>query len=103
MVFKSKSRDRVVGYGGGVKLKDITRSQPSREELQAELNSAKQQNQLMANRMETIQEENNELKGRVGAIQEENSELKGRVGFMESRMEMFQDMLVKQLNVSIPS
>ncbi|CAH9137904.1 unnamed protein product [Cuscuta epithymum] len=103
MVFKSKSRDRVVGYGGGVKLKDVTRSQPSREELQGELNSAKQQNQLMANRMETIQEENNELKGRVGTIQEENSELKGRVGFMESRMEMFQDMLVKQLNVSIPS
>ncbi|XP_021746660.1 uncharacterized protein LOC110712505 [Chenopodium quinoa] len=46
-VIKSKSRDRVIGYGGGIKLKDIQGPQPSREELQVELNASKKQNQVL--------------------------------------------------------
>ncbi|XP_021758008.1 uncharacterized protein LOC110723041 isoform X2 [Chenopodium quinoa] len=88
-VFKSKSRDRVIGYGGGIKLKDIQGPQPSREELQVELNASKKQNQVLINRVEQVQEENNELKGRIGSV--------------ESRMKLFQEMLVTQLNVTIPS
>ncbi|XP_021753765.1 uncharacterized protein LOC110719160 isoform X2 [Chenopodium quinoa] len=88
-VFKSKSRDRVIGYGGGIKLKDIQGPQPSREELQVELNASKKQNQVLINRVEQVQEENNELKGCIGSV--------------ESRMKLFQEMLVTQLNVTIPS
>ncbi|KAL2933823.1 Chromosomal replication initiator protein DnaA [Bienertia sinuspersici] len=46
-VFKSKSRDRVVGFGGGIKLKDIKGPQPSREELEVELNTTKKQTKFL--------------------------------------------------------
>ncbi|KAL2929318.1 Lebercilin-like protein [Bienertia sinuspersici] len=86
-VFNSKSRDRVVGFGGGMKVADLRGQRPSREELEAELNSTKKQNQILEDRMEAIQDENNQLKGRIGSV--------------ESQMKMFQDMLVNQLNVTL--
>ncbi|KAL2894097.1 Lebercilin-like protein [Bienertia sinuspersici] len=86
-VFNSKSRDRVVGFGGGMKVEDLRGQRPSREELEAELNSTKKQNQILEDRMEAIQDENNQLKGRIGSV--------------ESQMKMFQDMLVNQLNVTL--
>ncbi|KAL2901477.1 Transcription elongation factor SPT5, partial [Bienertia sinuspersici] len=64
-VFNSKSRDRVVGFGGGMKVADLRGQRPSREELEAELNSTKKQNQILEDRMEAIQDENNQLKGRI--------------------------------------
>ncbi|XP_056687817.1 uncharacterized protein [Spinacia oleracea] len=88
-VFKSKSRDRVVGFGGGIKLKDVRGPQPSRAELQTKLNAANKQNEVLANRVEEVQAENNEMKERVSLV--------------ESRMKMFQDSLVLQLNVTIPT
>ncbi|KAL2894575.1 Laminin subunit gamma-1 [Bienertia sinuspersici] len=86
-VFNSKSRDRVVGFGGGMKVADLRGQRPSREELEAELNSTKKQNQILEDQMEAIQDENNQLKGRIGSV--------------ESQMKMFQDMLVNQLNVTL--
>lgn len=80
-VFKSKSQDRVVGLGG-VKLKDIRGPQPSREELEAELNNTKKQNQALINHMEAMQDENKELKGRVGSV--------------EAQMKKFQDLMMNQ-------
>ncbi|XP_056687497.1 uncharacterized protein [Spinacia oleracea] len=88
-VLKSKSRDRVVGFGGGIKLKDVRGPQPSRVELQTKLNVANKQNEVLANCMEEVQAENNEMKERVILV--------------ESRMKMFQDALVSQLNVTIPT
>ncbi|KAL2922040.1 Lebercilin-like protein [Bienertia sinuspersici] len=88
-VFNSKSCDRVVGFGGGMKVADLRGQRPSREELEAELNSTKKQNQILEDRMEAIQDENNQLKGRIGSV--------------ESQMKMFQDMLVNQLNVTLTS
>ncbi|KAL2924861.1 hypothetical protein RDABS01_006443, partial [Bienertia sinuspersici] len=46
-VFNSKLRDRVVGFGGGMKVADLRGQRPSREELEAELNSTKKQNQIL--------------------------------------------------------
>ncbi|KAL2899173.1 Lebercilin-like protein [Bienertia sinuspersici] len=86
-VFNSKSRDQVVGFGGGMKVAYLRGQRPSREELEAELNSTKKQNQILEDRMEAIQDENNQLKGRIGSV--------------ESQMKMFQDMLVNQLNVTL--
>ncbi|KAL2942277.1 Lebercilin-like protein [Bienertia sinuspersici] len=86
-VFNSKSRDRVVGFGGGMKVTDLRGQRPSREELEAELNSTKKQNQILEDRMEAIQDENNQLKGRIGSV--------------ESQVKIFQDMLVNQLNVTL--
>ncbi|KAL2941962.1 RNA polymerase II subunit B1 CTD phosphatase Rpap2 [Bienertia sinuspersici] len=85
-VFKSKSRDRVVGFRGGIKLKDIKGPQPSREELEVELNTTKKQNQVLESRVETLQAENNDLKGRVGSV--------------EAQMKRFEDMMMNQLNVN---
>ncbi|KAL2904098.1 Laminin subunit gamma-1, partial [Bienertia sinuspersici] len=68
-VFNSKSRDRVVGFGGGMKVADLRGQRPSREELEAELNSTKKQNQILEDRMEAIQDENNQLKGRIGSVE----------------------------------
>ncbi|KAL2942919.1 Lebercilin-like protein [Bienertia sinuspersici] len=76
-VFNSKSRDRVVGFGGGMKVADLRGQRPSREVLEAELNSTKKQNQILEDRMEAIQDENNQLKGRIGSV--------------ESQMKMFQE------------
>ena len=36
-------------------------------------------------------------------VQAENNEMKERVSLVESRMKMFQDALVSQLNVTIPT
>ncbi|KAL2893032.1 Myocilin, partial [Bienertia sinuspersici] len=88
-VFKSKSRDRVVGFGGGIKLKDIKGPQPSREELEVELNTMKKQNQVLESRVEALQAENNDLKGRVGSV--------------EAQMKRFEDMMMNQLNVNLSS
>ncbi|KAL2938339.1 Coiled-coil domain-containing protein 9B [Bienertia sinuspersici] len=66
---------------------DLRGQRPSREELEAELNSTKKQNQILEDRMEAIQDENNQLKSRIGSV--------------ESQMKMFQDMLVNQLNVTL--
>ncbi|KAL2941383.1 Phosphoribosylformylglycinamidine synthase [Bienertia sinuspersici] len=88
-VFKSKSRDRVVGFGGGIKLKDIKGPQPSREELEVELNTTKKQNQVLESRVEALQAENNDLKGRVGSV--------------EAQMKRFEDMMMNQLNVNLSS
>ncbi|KAL2935404.1 UDP-N-acetylglucosamine--N-acetylmuramyl-(pentapeptide) pyrophosphoryl-undecaprenol N-acetylglucosamine transferase [Bienertia sinuspersici] len=85
-VFKSKSRDRVVGFGGGIKLKDIKGPQPSREELEVELNTTKKQNQVLESRVEALQGKNDDLKGRVGSI--------------EAQMKRFDDMMMNQLNVN---
>ncbi|KAL2943709.1 GTPase Obg [Bienertia sinuspersici] len=68
-VFNSKSRDRVLGFGGGMKVADLRGQRPSREELEAELNSTKKQNQILKDRMEAIQDENNQLKGRIGSVE----------------------------------
>ncbi|KAL2922970.1 HEAT repeat-containing protein 1-like protein [Bienertia sinuspersici] len=67
-VFKSKSRDRVVGFGGGIKIKDIKGPQPSREELEVELNTTKKQNQVLESCVKALQVENNDLKGLVGYV-----------------------------------
>ncbi|KAL2932519.1 Methylthioribulose-1-phosphate dehydratase, partial [Bienertia sinuspersici] len=83
-VFKSKSRDRVVGFGGGIKLKDIKGPQPSREELEVELNTTKKQNQVLESHVEALQVENDDLKGRVGSV--------------EAQMKRFEDMMMNQLN-----
>ncbi|KAL2894879.1 Peroxidase 24 [Bienertia sinuspersici] len=88
-VFKSKSRDPVVGFGGGIKLKDIKGPQPSREELEVELNTTKKQNQVLESRVEALQAENNDLKGRVGSV--------------EAQMKRFEDMMMNQLNVNLSS
>lgn len=85
-MFKSKSRDRVVGLGGGMKLKDIRGPQPSREELEAELNTTKKQNQALVSHMEAMQDENKELKGHVGSV--------------ETQMKKFQDLMMNQFNVT---
>ncbi|KAL2896853.1 Maternal DNA replication licensing factor mcm6 [Bienertia sinuspersici] len=61
-VSKSKSRDRVVAFGGGIKLKDIKGPQPSRDELEVELNTTKKQNQVLESRVEALQVENNDLR-----------------------------------------
>ncbi|KAL2933411.1 Proteasome subunit alpha 2 [Bienertia sinuspersici] len=82
-----QSRDRVVGFGGGMKVADLRGQRPSREELEAELNSTKKKKQILEDRM--------------GAIQDENNQLKGRISSVESQMKMFQDMLVNQLNVTL--
>ena len=39
----------------------------------------------------------------MGEVQAENNEIKERVTLVESRMKMFQDALVSQLNVIIPT
>ncbi|KAL2933822.1 Myocilin [Bienertia sinuspersici] len=70
----------------GIKLKDIKGPQPSREELEVELNTTKKQNQVLESRVEALQAENNNLKGRVGSI--------------EAQMERFEDMMMNQLNVN---
>ncbi|KAL2894842.1 Lebercilin-like protein [Bienertia sinuspersici] len=85
-VFNSKSRDRVVGFGGGMKVVDLRGQRQSREELEAELNFTKKQIQILEDRMDAIQDENNQPNSRIGSV--------------ESQMKMFQDMLVNQLNVT---
>ncbi|KAL2894922.1 Exodeoxyribonuclease 7 large subunit, partial [Bienertia sinuspersici] len=85
-VFKSKSRDRPVGFGGGIKLKDIKGPQPSREKLEVELNATKEQNQLLASRIEAMNDENNELRSRVGSV--------------EAQLKKFEEMLMNQHNDS---
>ncbi|KAL2930066.1 Structural maintenance of chromosomes protein 4 [Bienertia sinuspersici] len=85
-VFKSKSRDRVVGFGGGIKPKDIKGPQPSREELEVELNTTKKQNQVLESRVEALEVENNDVKDRVGSV--------------EAQMKRFKDMMMNQLNVN---
>lgn len=85
-MFKSKSRDRVVGLGGGLKLKDVRGPQPSREELLVELNATKKQNQALTSHMEAMQDENKELKGRMGSV--------------EAQMKKFQDLMMNQFNVT---
>ncbi|KAL2923707.1 ATP-dependent zinc metalloprotease FtsH [Bienertia sinuspersici] len=64
-VFNSKLRNRVVRFGGGMKVADLRGKRPSREELEAELNSTKKQNQILKDRMGEIQDKNNQLKGRM--------------------------------------
>ncbi|KAL2895049.1 Ribosomal RNA large subunit methyltransferase G, partial [Bienertia sinuspersici] len=88
-VFKSKSRDRVVGFRGGIKLKDIKGPQLRREELEVEVNTTKKQNQVLESRIEALQAENNDLKGRVGSV--------------EAQMKRFEDMMMNQLNVNLSS
>ncbi|KAL2894504.1 Mitochondrial distribution and morphology protein 34, partial [Bienertia sinuspersici] len=85
-VFKSKSLDRVVGFGGGIKLKDIKGPQPSRDELEVELNTTKKQNQVLESRVEALEVENNDLKDRVGSV--------------EAQMKRFKYMMMNQLNVN---
>ncbi|XP_021741279.1 uncharacterized protein LOC110707564 isoform X2 [Chenopodium quinoa] len=46
-VLKSKSRDRVVGLGGGITLIDMIGPQPSREELQIELTAAQKKMKIL--------------------------------------------------------
>ncbi|XP_056685125.1 uncharacterized protein [Spinacia oleracea] len=70
-VFKSKSRDRVLGFGGGITLKELSGPQPSRAELQSKLNEANKQNHVLTNRVDTVQEENNALKSRMSSVEEE--------------------------------
>ncbi|KAL2932787.1 ATP synthase subunit b 1 [Bienertia sinuspersici] len=48
---------------------DVRGQRPSREELEAELNSTKKQNQILEDRMGAIQDENNQLKGRIGSVE----------------------------------
>ena len=91
-VLNSKSRDRIVGLGGGVKLKDIRGPQPTRENLQDELTASKKQNEVLINSMELIQEENKR-------IQDENKQLVDRMSSMESRMQTFQELLATQFNL----
>lgn len=75
-----------MGFGGGIKLKDIRGPQPSREELEVELNATKKQNQVLASRIETMNDENNELKGRVDSV--------------EAQMKKLEEMLMNRHNVS---
>ncbi|KAL2943429.1 Autophagy-related protein 11, partial [Bienertia sinuspersici] len=70
----------------GIKLKDIKGPQPSREELEVELNTTKKHNQVLESRVEALQVENNDLKGRVGSV--------------EAQMKRFEDMMMNQLNVN---
>ncbi|KAL2929406.1 Glycerol-1-phosphate dehydrogenase [NAD(P)+] [Bienertia sinuspersici] len=67
-------------FGGGIKLKDIKGPQPSREELEVELDTTKKQNQVLESRVEALQAENNDLKGRVGSV--------------EAQMKRFEDMMM---------
>ncbi|XP_056687097.1 uncharacterized protein [Spinacia oleracea] len=72
--FKSKSRDRVLGFEGGITLKEKS-GQPSRVELQSKLNEANKQKHVLTNRVDTVQEENNALKSRMSSVEDELNEL----------------------------
>ncbi|KAJ8427495.1 hypothetical protein Cgig2_028166 [Carnegiea gigantea] len=84
-VFKSKSRDSVVGYGGGVKAKDIRG--PSRTRWNSMLLGKK--NEVLVDRVTTVETENESLRNRVEAV--------------EAEMGKFKDWVSKQLNINIPS
>ncbi|KAJ8435248.1 LOW QUALITY PROTEIN: hypothetical protein Cgig2_005300 [Carnegiea gigantea] len=85
-VFKSKSRDSVVGYGGGVKAKDIRG--PS-------------QLSLMWNPM-LLGKKNEVLVDRITIGETENENLWNRVESVEAKMGKFKDWVSKQLNITIP-
>ncbi|KAJ8429326.1 hypothetical protein Cgig2_025562 [Carnegiea gigantea] len=74
-VFKSKSRDSVVGYGGGVKAKDIRG--PSRKK-----------NGVLVDRVTTVKAENENLWNHVESVEAEMGKLK--------------DWVSKWLNITIP-
>ncbi|KAJ8426760.1 hypothetical protein Cgig2_027232 [Carnegiea gigantea] len=88
-VFKSKSRDSVVGYGGGVKAKDIRGPSRTRVELEVELNATRKKNEVLVNHVTTVETENESLRNRVEAV--------------EAEMGKFNDWVSKQLNINISS
>ncbi|KAJ8445927.1 hypothetical protein Cgig2_009856 [Carnegiea gigantea] len=88
-VFKSKSRDSVVGYGGGVKAKDIIGPSCTRVELEVELNATRKKNEVLVDRVTIVETENESRRNRVEAV--------------EAEMGKFKDWVSKQLNINIPS
>ncbi|KAJ8444592.1 hypothetical protein Cgig2_013871 [Carnegiea gigantea] len=88
-VFKSKSRDSVVGYGGGVKTKDIRGPSRTRVELEVELNATRKKNKVLVGHVTTVKTENESLQNRVEAV--------------EAEMGKFKDWVSKQLNINVPS
>ncbi|KAJ8430865.1 hypothetical protein Cgig2_023543 [Carnegiea gigantea] len=87
-VFKSKSRDSVVSYGGRVKAKDIRGPSRTRVKLEVELNATRKTNEVLIDRVTTVKIENENLRKHVESI--------------EAEMGKFKDWVSKQLNITIP-
>ncbi|KAJ8429683.1 hypothetical protein Cgig2_004482 [Carnegiea gigantea] len=86
-VFKSKSRDSVVGYGG-VKAKYIRGPSCTAVELEVELNAVRKKNEVLVDRVTTVETENENLRNCVESV--------------EAEMGKFKDWASKQLNITIP-
>ncbi|KAJ8430959.1 hypothetical protein Cgig2_003543 [Carnegiea gigantea] len=84
-VFKSKSRDSIVGYGGGIKAKDIRGPSRTRVELEVELNATREKNEVLVDCVTTVETENENLRNRVESL--------------EAEMGKFKDLVSKQLNI----
>ncbi|KAJ8439187.1 hypothetical protein Cgig2_029725 [Carnegiea gigantea] len=87
-VFKSKSRDSVVGFGGGVKEKDIRGPSHTRVKLEVELNATRKKNEVLIDRVTTVKVKNKNLRNCTESV--------------EAKMGKFKDCVSKQLNITIP-
>ncbi|KAJ8431028.1 hypothetical protein Cgig2_019351 [Carnegiea gigantea] len=87
-VVKLKFQDSVVGYGGGVKAKDIRGRSHTEVELEVELNATRKKNEVLVDCVTTVKTENENLRNRVESI--------------EAKMGKFKDWVSSQLNITIP-
>ena len=98
--FQSKSRDRVVGYGGGVSLKDIKGPELTKVDLEVQLNATRKENEDLVKALEAMKAENERLKSRQDVVEEQ---FKSRQDAVEAHMKMLQDMFSHQFNMPFPS
>ena len=66
----------MVGYGGGVKAKDIKGPSCARVELEVELNGTRKKNEAIVDRVTTVETENENLRNRVEFIEAEMGKFK---------------------------
>ncbi|XP_021317684.1 uncharacterized protein LOC8071836 [Sorghum bicolor] len=74
--FESNRRDHVVGYGGGIRARDIRSPTVTKAELIEKLTQSEQEKKELQEDNQTLHEENRMITSRVSRMEEEWAELK---------------------------
>jgi len=71
-----KSRNQVLGLGGGVKLQVIRRSYSTRAKLEVELNVTRRKNEVLTDRLAIVEGENEKLQNHAESFETEIMKVK---------------------------
>lgn len=74
--FESNRRDHVVGYGGGIKARDLRSPVVTKAELIEKLTQSEQEKKELQEDNQALHEENRMINNRVSRMEEEWAELK---------------------------